>query len=86
MLEAVLSLAAGAADLLRPRWALLAEIALLGRQLALLQRSVARPRVTRFGRIALVALAAVTPTSRNVLRVVQPETRLRGHRASFKAL
>jgi len=86
MLEAVLVLAATVADLFRPRWAPLAEIALLRHQLAVLQRSVARPRVTRFDRIALVALAAVTPTWRNVLRIVQPETLLRWHRAGFKAL
>jgi putative transposase len=86
MLEAVLLLAATVADLFRPRWSLLAEIALLRPQLTVLQRSVARPRVTRFGRIAFVALAAVTPTWRNVLRIVQPETLLRWHRAGFKAL
>jgi len=34
----------------------------------------------------LVALAALTPTWRNVLRIVQPETLLRWHRAGFKAL
>jgi hypothetical protein len=79
MLEAVLVLAAAAvADAFRPRWALLTEIALLRHQLAVLQRSVARPRVARFDRIVLVALAAVTPTWRNVLRVVQPETLLAG--------
>jgi putative transposase len=86
MLEAVLVLAAAVADVFRPRWSLLAEIALLRHQLAILQRSVARPHVTRFDRIALVALAAVTPTWRNVLRIVQPETLLRWHRAGFKAL
>jgi putative transposase len=86
MLEAVLVLAAAVADVFRPRWSLLAEIALLRHQLTVLQRSVARPRVTRFDRIALVALAAVTPTWRNVLRIVQPETLLRWHRAGFKAL
>jgi hypothetical protein len=42
-----------------------------------LERSVARPHVTRLDRIVLVALAAITPTWRNVLRVVQPETLLR---------
>jgi hypothetical protein len=47
----------------------------------MLERSVARPHVTRFDRIVLVALAAITPTWRNVLRVVQPETLLRWHRA-----
>jgi hypothetical protein len=86
MLEAVLVLAAAVADVFRPRWSLLAEIALLRHQLTVLQRSVARPRVTWFDRIALVALAAVTPTWRNVLRIIQPETLLRWHRAGFKAL
>jgi putative transposase len=86
MLEAVLVLAAAVVDAFRPRWALLTEIALLRHQLAVLQRSVARPRVARFDRIVLVALAAVTPTWRNVLRIVQPETLLRWHRAGFKAL
>jgi putative transposase len=86
MLEAVLVLAAAVADAFRPRWALLTEIALLRHQLAVLQRSVARPRVARFDRIVLVALAAVTPTWRNVLRIVQPETLLRWHRAGFQAL
>jgi hypothetical protein len=47
--------------------------ALLRHQLATLQRSVARPRVTRFDRIDLVPLA-ITPTRRNVLRIVRPET------------
>jgi hypothetical protein len=51
MLEAVLVLAAAVADAFRPRWALLTEIALLRHQLAVLQRSVARPRVVRFDRI-----------------------------------
>ncbi len=64
----------------------LAEIALLRLQISVLQRSVSRPRVTRFDRIALVALAAFTPTWRNALRIVQPETLLRWHRAGFKAL
>jgi hypothetical protein len=81
--EAVL--AAAVADAFRPRWALLTEIALL-RQLAVLQRSVARPRVARFNRIVMVAVAAVTPTWKNVLRIVQRETLLRWHRAGFKAL
>jgi transposase InsO family protein len=86
MLKAVLVLAAAVAGVFRPRWSLLAEIALLRHQLIVLQRSVARPRVTRFDRIAMVALAAVAPTWKNVLRIVQPETLLRWHRAGFKAL
>jgi transposase InsO family protein len=86
MIETVLLLAAAVTDLFRRRGSLLAEIALLRHQLAVLRRSVGRPRVTRFDRIALVALAAVTPTWRNVLRIVQPGTLLRWHRAGFKAL
>jgi hypothetical protein len=73
MLEAILVLAAAVADAFRPRWALLTEIALLRHQLSVLERSVARPRVARFDRIVLVALAAVTPTWRNVLRIVPPQ-------------
>src|SRR5258707_10626927 len=86
MLEAVVVLAATVADAFRPRGALLTEIALLRHQLAVLQRSVAKPRVARFDRIVLVALTTVTPTSRNVLRIVQPGTLLRWHRPGFKAL
>ena len=78
--------AAAVANLFRPRWSLVAEIGLLRHQLIVMQRSVARPRVTRFDRLVLVVLAAVTPTWRNVLRIVQPETLLRWHRAGFKAL
>ena len=66
-------LTATAADMFRSRTSLLAELALLRHQLTVLQRSVARPRVTWFDRIALVALAAITPTRRSVLRIVQPE-------------
>jgi putative transposase len=86
MLQAVLVLAAAVANAFRARRSLLTEIALLRHQLAVLLRSVARPRVTRFDRIVLVALAAVSPTWRNVLRIVQPEALLRWHRAGFKAL
>ena len=50
VLEAVLVPPAALADALRPRWTLLAEIALLRHQLTVLQRSVTRPRVTRFAR------------------------------------
>ena len=86
MFAIVTVLAAAVVDLFRSRRSLLTEIALLRHQLTVLHRSVARPRVTRLDRIVLVALAAITPTWRNVLRVVQPETLLRWHRAGFKAL
>jgi hypothetical protein len=73
------ALAAALVDLFRSRRSLLTEMALLRRQLTVLERSVARPHVTRqrLDRTVLVALAAITPTWRNVLRVVQPETLLR---------
>jgi hypothetical protein len=48
------------------------DIALLRHQLTVLERSVARPHVTRLDRIVLVALAAITPTWRNVLRMSNP--------------
>ena len=86
MFAVVTVLAAALVDLFRSRRSLLTEIALLRHQIAVLQRSVARPHVTRLDRIVLVALAAMTPTWRNVLRVVQPATLLRWHRAGFKAL
>jgi putative transposase len=86
MLEPVLLFAAAVLDALRPRLALLGAITLLRHQLTVLQRSVARPRVTRLDRLGFVALAAITPTWRNVLRIVQPETLLRWHRGGFKAL
>jgi hypothetical protein len=54
MLQAVLVLVAAVADAFRPRWSLLAEVALLRHQLAVLQRSVAKPRVTRLDRVAYV--------------------------------
>jgi hypothetical protein len=78
MFAIVTVLAAAVVDLFRWRRSLLA---LLRHQLTVLHRSVARPRVTRLDRVVLVALAAITPTWRNVLRVVQPETLLRWHRA-----
>jgi putative transposase len=86
MLELLLLVAAAVPDALRPRLALLGEIALLRHQLTVLQRSVGRPRVRRLDRIAFVALAMITPTWRNLVRIVQPETLLRWHRGGFKAL
>jgi hypothetical protein len=78
MLEAVLVLVGALARVFRPRWSLLAEIALLRHELIVLRRSVARPRLTRFDRIAMVVLAAVTPTWRNVVRIVQPRRSFAG--------
>jgi hypothetical protein len=49
-------------DLFRSRRSLLTEIALLRHQLTVLERSVARPHVTRLDRMVLVARAAIAPT------------------------
>jgi hypothetical protein len=86
MFAIVTVLAAALVDLFRSRRSLLTESALLRHQHPVLERSVARPHVTRLDRIVLVALAAITPTWRNLLRVLQPETLLRWHPAGFKAL
>jgi hypothetical protein len=77
MFAVVTVLATALVDLFRSGRSLLTEIALLRHQLTVLERSVVRPHVTRLDRIVLVALTAITPTWRNVLRVVQPETLLR---------
>jgi len=86
MFAIVTMLAAAVADVFRSRCALLAEVALPPHQVAILQRSVARPKVTRLDRIVLVALTAFAPTWRNALRIVQPEKLLRWHRAGIRAL
>jgi hypothetical protein len=64
MFAIVTVLAAALVDLFRSRRSLLTEIALLRHQIAVLERSVARPQVTRLDGIVLVALAAITPTWR----------------------
>ena len=86
MLDRLKLLASILLDSLRPRASLVAENALLRHQLLVLQRAVPRPRFTPIDRIVAVLLAAVTPTWRNVLRLVQPATLLRWHRAGFRAL
>jgi|SRR5882672_1683933 len=86
MLEAMIVLVAAVLDVFRPRRSLLAQNALLRHQLAIVLRSVQRPWMRRLDRLGLVILAELTPAWRNVLRVVQPETLLRWHRAGFKAL
>jgi putative transposase len=73
-------------DWLRPRAALVAENALLRHQLLVLQRAVPRPRLRPIDRLVAAALAALAPTWRDVLRIVQPATLLRWHRAGFRAL
>lgn len=75
---AVTPLAVGTlADLVRSRPALVAENALLRHQLAILRRSVRRPRCTPGDRALLVLLASRVRAWRSALLIVQPDTLLR---------
>src|SRR5262245_37876231 len=70
----------------RSRRALLTENTLLRHQLAVLKRSVPKPKLTPLDRIALVALALITPAWKTAVHLVRPSTVLRWHRAGFRAL
>ncbi len=75
---AVAPFAVGAlADLARSKPALVAENALLRHQLAILHRSVKRPRCRPADRVLLVLLADRVHAWRSALLVVQPDTRCR---------
>jgi len=71
-------------DLVRSRPALVAENALLRHQLAILRRSVKRPRCTPADRAFLVLLASRVRAWRSALLLVQPDTLLRWHRQLFR--
>jgi putative transposase len=64
------------ADLNRSRSELVAEIALLRRQLLILRRQVKRPSISRTDRMLLVLLARLVRTWQQALLIVQPDTRL----------
>ena len=70
-------------QLLQSRAALAAENLALRQQLAVLQRSVKRPRFHRRDRIFWVWLSRLWHGWRSSLIVVQPETVLRWHREGF---
>jgi len=72
------------ADLARSKPALVAENALLRHQLAVLCRSVKRPRCTTADRALLVLLASRVRAWRQALLIVQPETLLHWHRELFR--
>jgi transposase InsO family protein len=73
-------------DLLRSKPELVAENTLLRQQLIILRRRRKRPSFTRLDRLLLVLLARRVRAWRQVLRIVQPETLLRWHRAAFRLL
>jgi putative transposase len=72
------------ADLVRSKPELVAENALLHHQLAILHRSVKRPRYTPTDRALLVLLASRVRAWRSALLIVQPDTLLRWHRQLFR--
>jgi putative transposase len=72
------------ADLARSKPALVAENALLRHQLAILRRSVKRPRCIRADRTLPVLLTSRVPAWRSALLIVQPDTLLRWHRRLFR--
>ncbi len=72
------------ADLARGKPALVAENALLRHQLAILHRSVKRPRCRPADRALLVLLAGRVRAWRSALLIVQPDTLLRWHRQMFR--
>jgi len=71
------------ADLFRPRAVLAAENAMLRQQIVVLRRSVKRPRITRVDRLMLLLAARFTPSWRQALHLIRPETLLRWHRDVF---
>jgi transposase InsO family protein len=71
-------------QLLSSRVALIAENLVLRQQVAVLQRSVKRPRLHRRDRIFWVWLSRLWQGWRSSLIVVQPETVLRWHREGFR--
>lgn len=65
---------------------LVRENALLRKQLEVACRQIRRPQLSRVDRAFLVLLARLTPTWRQAVLLVQPETLLRWHRQGFKLL
>jgi hypothetical protein len=71
-------------DLARTKSELVAENALLCRQLILLRRHVKRPAFNKTDRMLLVLLARSVRTWKLALFIVKPETLLRWHRQGFR--
>ena len=72
--------------MVRRRSELVIENAMLRHQIVILRRKSPRPRLTAFDRLRLVVAAAVLPTWRRTLAIVQPDTVLRWHREGFRML
>ena len=57
---------------------------MLRHQVVILRRKSPHPRLTTFDRFHFLLAAAVLPTWRRALAIVQPETVLRWHREGFR--
>jgi len=73
-----------AVDIGRSRGELVVENAMLRHQVVNLRRKFPHPRFTTFDRLRLLLVAAVLPTWRRTLAIVQPDTLLRWHREGFR--
>jgi hypothetical protein len=73
-----------AADIVRSRRELVIENAMLRHQVVILRRKYPHSRLTTFDRLRFLVAAAVLPTWRRVLAIVQPQTVLRWHRQGFR--
>jgi transposase InsO family protein len=73
-----------AADIAPSRRDLVLENAMLRHQVVILRRKSSHPRLMTFDRLRLLVAAAVLPTWRRALAIVQPETILRWHREGFR--
>jgi putative transposase len=71
-------------DVTRSKKELLAENVLLRQQLIILKRGQKRPVLSNWDRIKLVCLARLTPSWRQILHIVKPDTLLRWHRDLFR--
>jgi transposase InsO family protein len=71
-------------DALRPRRELVLENAMLRHQINILRRKRLHPKLTTTDRFRLVLSAALIPSWRRALAVVQPDTLLRWHRQGFR--
>jgi transposase InsO family protein len=75
---------ASALSLFRTRAALQLEILALRHQLGVLQRSVKRPKLTRFDRMLWVWLCGAWAAWRSALCIVKPDTVIAWHRKGFR--
>ena len=74
------------ADLSRTREELESENAALRQQVILLSRGVKKPKIKEFDRVVLVLASAFSPTWRDAILVVKPDTVLRWPRRGFRFL